>query len=332
MRSPLENANSPLSISSICRRADSLTAEAVLAHPPKAVYAYENIASHTFRAARQMGVKTIFELPIAYGRYRNELFREEVELQPAFADTFHKSFADAEWMRREEEGLELADQVIVPSGFVQSTLPASIPTSRCRVVPYGTPPLASGALDRRSKGSKLRVLYVGALTQRKGLSYLLEAIKKVGLSVEFTIIGTKLGTCKPLDEALQKYRWIPTAPHNVILEEMSRHDVLAFPTLLEGQALVVLEAMSRGMAVITTPNSGALDIITPGQDGFIIPIRSSDALAEKLDLLSLDRDLLESISIAAQNRAQECSWDKYRELLASVVEQVIEPVREPNHA
>ena len=66
-----------------------------------------------------------------------------------------------------------------------------------------------------------------------------------------------MASCEELDAALARYRYVPSVPHAHVLAEMERHDVLAFPTLSEGLALVILEAMSRGMAVVTTPNSGA---------------------------------------------------------------------------
>jgi len=319
--------DSPFSVPGIYRHFDSIVAKAVSSLPPSAVYAYDGGALQTFRTARRMGVKTIYELPTAHTRFKSEFFREEAELQPAFAGTFQKALVDSEWLSRKDQELELADQVIVPSSYVQSTLPASIPAGRVRVIPYGAPSvLAGGLLHRSKRGRKLRVLYVGTLSQGKGLSYLLEAIRKVETAVEFTIIGTRVGACKPLDTALQRYHWMPTIPHGAVLEAMSQHDVLAFPTLSEGLALVILEAMSRGMAVITTPNSGCLGIITDGKDGFIVPIRSSDALAEKLELLAGDRDLLEAMSAAALKRAQECTWQTYRELLASAMLDVLNPV------
>jgi glycosyltransferase involved in cell wall biosynthesis len=73
-------------------------------------------------------------------------------------------------------------------------------------------------------------------------------------------------------------------------------------------------------------------VITNGKDGFIVPIRSSDALAEKLDLLANDRELLKSISESALRRARECTWQSYRELLASTVNQVLQPAKESSHA
>jgi glycosyltransferase involved in cell wall biosynthesis len=326
-----EKHDSPFSISRIYAHLDEWVAKAVSARPPTAVYAYASAALETFRAARKNGVKTIYELPTAYWHFFNQFLREEAELQPDFAGTLH--FNEPSMLRRQDEELDLADRVIVPSVYVQSTLPAKIPGKMVHVIPYGAPAVITGSPSRRSEENrKLRVLYVGALTQRKGLSYLLEAIHKVETEVEFTMIGSRSGTCKPLDAALQRYHWTPTAPHSAILEAMSQNDVLAFPTLLEGFALVVLEAMSRGMAVITTPSSGALDVITNGKDGFIVPIRSSDALAEKLDLLANDRELLKSISESALRRARECTWQSYRELLASTVNQVLQPAKESSHA
>jgi glycosyltransferase involved in cell wall biosynthesis len=325
----LEIPNSPLSIIGIYRFIDSLAAKAVSSLAPSAVYAYDGAALQTFRVARRMGIKTIYELPTAHTRFKSEFFREEAELQPAFAATFPKAMVDAEWLNRKDQELELADQVIVPSSYVQSTLPSSVPAARVRVIPYGAPTVVADPLLHRSRrGRKLRVLFVGTLTQGKGLSYLLEAIRKVEHAVEFTIIGTRVGTSAPLDAALQRYQWTPTVPHDVVLEVMRQHDVLAFPTLSEGLALVTLEAMSCGMTVITTPNSGCIGVIRDGKEGFIVPIRSADALAEKLELLATDRDLLEAMSEAALKRAQECTWQKYRESLASATTDILDPVRD----
>jgi glycosyltransferase involved in cell wall biosynthesis len=333
MKALVEENGSMFSVSGIYSHFDRLVAEAVYSRPPRVVYAYDGGALQTFRAARRMGVKTIYELPTAHTRFKREFFREEAELQPAFAGTFQNALADPEWLDRKDEELELADQVIVPSSYVLSTLPANIPAARVRVIPYGAPAvLAEGGRSRGKRDGKLRVLYVGTLSQGKGLSYLLEAIKKVESAVEFTMIGTRVGECGPLDAALQRYRWTSTVPHSAVLEAMSQHDVLAFPTLSEGLALVVLEAMSRGMTVITTANSGCLGIIRDGKEGFIIPIRSAEALAEKLELLAGNRDLLDAMSEAALNRARKYTWQSYRESLASMVKEVLNAVKDASCA
>ena len=131
------------------------------------------------------------------------------------------------------------------------------------------------------------------------------------------------GRCAELDAALARYRYIPTLPHSQVLAEMEKHDVLVFPSLTEGYGLVILEALSRGLPVITTRNTGGPEVIRDGREGYFVPIRSADAIAEKLAQLAGDRDLLEAMSEAALERAQECTWQKYRELLASMMGQVM---------
>ena len=92
---------------------------------------------------------------------------------------------------------------------------------------------------------------------------------------------------------------------------------VVFPSLSEGYGLVILEALSRGLPVITTRNTGGPEVMEDGRQGFFVPIRSSEAIAEKLETLAADRALLEAMSEAALERARECTWEKYRRSLVS---------------
>jgi glycosyltransferase involved in cell wall biosynthesis len=160
---------------------------------------------------------------------------------------------------------------------------------------------------------------VGALSQRKGLSYLLKAAGQFGSEIDLTFLGRKVAECEPLDAALRVHRWIPSLPHGALLEEISRHDVMVFPSLFEGFGLVILEAMSQGLPVISTPNTAAPDFISDGEDGFIVPIRDANAIAEKLEILLRDRDRLRAMSQAAIRTAAAQSWEKYRRNIVSTV-------------
>jgi len=79
--------------------------------------------------------------------------------------------------------------------------------------------------------------------------------------------------------ALERHHWIASLPHPLILEQMRQHDVLVLPSLFEGYALVINEALSQGLPVIATANSGATEAVRDGVEGFIVPIRSSQAIA-----------------------------------------------------
>ena len=317
----------PLSIDAIYRSFDRHVA-ARLARLPciQAVYAYEDGALHTFQAAERLGLRRIYDLPIGYWRAAQQIFQEERELKPDWACTLTGLNDSAAKLERKDRELQLADLVVVPSDFVRSTL---LEHNACRapiaVVPFGSPP-ALAALSQTPTSGPLRVLYVGSLGQRKGLSYALDAVQALGAQVSLTLIGrVTAAKCLPLQAALGRHRWIETLPHDQILEQMRQHDVLLLPSLFEGYALVISEALSQGLPVLTTPNSGATQTIRDGVEGFIVPIRNSGAIAERLQQLVSNRDQLMAMRQACLRRAAELSWAGYEQGLRDAVRQALFP-------
>lgn len=309
------------SIDAVYRSLDSRVAKRLYDAPNlRGLYAYEDGALAGFRVARQLGIKTIYELPIGYWKCYRELMEEELSLQPEWARTLQGTSDSEEKLQRKDEELSLATDIIVPSDFVRGTLrKAGTLQARVSVHPYGAPTSpASRTAPPRNTG-KLKVLFVGALSQRKGLSYLLQALTHFGSEIELTLVGRKVAECRPLDAALRAHRWIPSLPHAALLQEMSRHDVMAFPSLFEGCALVVLEAMSQGVPVIATPNTGATHFVSDGEDGFIVPIRDVESIQERLEVLILDRDRLAAMSQAAMCKVAKHSWEQYRHSLVTTV-------------
>lgn len=278
------------------------------------VYLYEDGAAESFAAARRRGVKTIYDLPIGYWRAARRWLTEEAERRPEWAATLHGNRDSEEKLARKDRELALADEVVVASSFTRATL-AEAPEfgGRVTVVPYGAPVVGTGERRRRGAGEALRVLFVGSLGQRKGTADLLEAVAKLGSGVALTLIGTKpQGKCVPLEEGLRRHRWIPSCPHAEVLAEMRAHDVLVFPSLFEGFGLVILEAMSQGMPVITTAHTAGPDVITEGVDGFVVPIRAAEVIAEKLEWLRAEPGRAEAMGEAARVTAGRWGWERYR--------------------
>ena len=139
--------------------------------------------------------------------------------------------------------------------------------------------------------------------------------------MELTLVGARPAVpCAALDEALRRHRWFPDLSNADVLREMRRSDVLLFPSLCEGFGLVILEALACGLPVISTPHTGAPDVLTDGVDGFIVPIRSAGAIAEKLELLLASPPLLAAMQHAAAAKARALSWEKYRAAIARLVQ------------
>lgn len=290
----------------------------------KAVYAYEDASLEIFKIASSLSIQRIYDLPIGYWQAAQKIFAEERDLNPEWACTLSGLSDSTEKLTRKDEELSLASHVIVPSQFVLSTLHEFNLTSKpISVVPFGSPQ-AIHSFKPSKNHKQLRVLYVGSLGQRKGLSYLLDAINTLGSSVALTIIGKRQTLdCKPLNLALQRHKWIESLPHKEILSQMRVHDVLVLPSLFEGYALVLSEALSQGLPVIATYNSGATESVRENIEGYIVPIRNSIAIAEKLDLLNSDRDLLNAMKCACIDRALELNWLKYESQLQNIARSLI---------
>jgi len=166
---------------------------------------------------------------------------------------------------------------------------------------------------------------VGQIGQRKGVGYLLDAVDRLGAGVKLTLLGRPLAVPPVLKRAFERHRWIESAPHAEVLRLMREHDVLAFPSLFDGFGLVILEAMAQGTVVIATPNTAAPDLLDDGRDGFIVPIRSADAIAGRLTQLAEDRGLLAQMSEAARQTAARRTWEEYRRKVIEAVRAAVGP-------
>jgi glycosyltransferase involved in cell wall biosynthesis len=304
------------SVDAVSRSFDARVARLIRSGRIKAsaVYAYDYAALGTFEAAAAVGMRRFYELPTGYWRAGKRLLEEERELSPEWAATMEILADSPAKQARKDAELAAAERIVVPSGFVRETL-GEHPglTAEIAVIPYGAPPPALPA-ERRPAG-ELRVLYVGHLSQQKGISYLFAAMRELRGAAQLTLVGGKAGgRCPALDAELDRHEWLGPVPHARVLEVMREHDVLVFPSLFEGFGLVILEAMAQGLPVVATANTAGPEVIEEGVDGFVVPIRDPLAIARRVLDLARDRDRLAAMSAAALRKAARMSWQA-REVL-----------------
>jgi len=278
-----------------------------------AVYAYEDGALSTFKAARNIGISRLYDLPIGYWRSSRKLLQDEMDSHPEWAATL-TGFKDSESkLQRKDHELQLADHIFVASSFTRETLnefPGELPP--VHVIPYGFPEVGAKKHYSSLTGRKLKLLFVGGLSQRKGLYYLFEAIDDLEDKVELTIVGRKpVPDCRALNQSLIKHKWIESLPHSDILRLMQEHDAFVFPSLFEGFGLVITEAMSQGVPVITTDRTCGPDIITNGEDGWIINAGSTDEIKNAIESILHEPEKLKMMGNAAQEKARLRPWSKY---------------------
>jgi len=287
-------------------------------HAVDTVYAYEDGAYHTFEVAQDLGIRRIYDLPIGYHAAAQALYQEEAQLMPQWAGTIPGLHDAPEKLQRKARELELADKVVVASTFTASTLRGVVSNpTKMQIIPYGAPD--PQPFYKRSTNRPLKVLYVGSLTQRKGLSYLFDAVAPFKDRMTLTLIGRKVGNCRALDQALGQHQYFPSLPHAEILEQMRHHDLLVFPSLFEGFGLVLTEALSCGLPIIATAHTAAPDLITDKKEGFIIPIRDSQAIAQKFEWALDNPDGLAAMQHAAWELSKRLSWESYRKSLIDLL-------------
>lgn len=321
--SPLErllaSGERPFSVVGMYRHFDHKVARRLRKAGADVVYAYEGGAFHTFREARSLGVKTFYELTTGHWAWKRRFLQEEAQRNPESAPFLSQLRDSDRHLAEKSEELRLADIVFVPSEHVRRTLAGIIADEKIRVIGYGAPPVEARKRELRHPNRPLKVLFAGALSRQKGIGYLLDAVDLIGTRLELTLIGRRLGADTRVDTACSNHQWFQTLPHRKVLEVMTESDVMVLPSFSEGFGLVVTEALACGLPVIVTPNVGASDLIKDGKEGFVVPVASAEAIADRLNTLDQDRELLAQMSLNAQIAATEHSWSKYRRNLAETI-------------
>ncbi|HEX2715395.1 MAG TPA: glycosyltransferase family 4 protein [Candidatus Acidoferrales bacterium] len=284
---------------------------------PGAVVCYDSCGLRAFQQARSLGVICVLDQSIGHIKSGLRLFREEAELHPEFAETLPLAVPD--WfVERCCKELELADHILVSSCYVKQTLfENGVRQDKIKHVPYGAEIDSYTRSESKGNGS-FRLLFVGQLSQRKGIKYLLEAFRNLRLpGSELVLVGGIVGSGKGLQPYREIFRHVPIVPRGEVHHYFRQADLFVYPSLHEGSALSIYEALASGLPVIATPNCGS--VVRNGIEGFIVPIRDVEALKERILLLYENRELREEMGRRARLRAEEFTWATYRQRLSQVM-------------
>ena len=313
-------------VDAVYRHLDSFAAARVnkLAEIEKlsAVYAYDDGAFETFQVSKRYGLRCIYDLPTTYWKMVQSLLEEEVVRYPDWKCTMGGVRNSEQKFARKEAELQLADVIICPSNFVRDSLPDAIKKSKqVYVIPFGSPEITRSDIRRDiRKTDKMKVLFVGNMSQQKGLADVFAAMKLLDSSqFELHVLGAMIADMSFYHEQFPNFQYHKTRPHPEVLLLMQSCDVLVLPSIAEGRALVQQEALACGLPIIVTKNAGAEDLVEDEQAGFLVPVRNPQAIAEKLELLHRDRERLAVMKEAARAKARQVTWNEYRSRLIEAV-------------
>lgn len=274
-------------------------------------------AKSTLLRSREFNIHSVLNCPIADHRFARALLEEEARLVPSFAQTLQFPSRTPSMDRRLETELDLADHILTYSSFHRdSFISMGVPAEKVLVVPLGVDIDAFCPGDTRSNDDIFRVIFVGQLSQRKGLSYLLEGFERASLpNSELLLAGRVVGTDAPWI-ARPNVRHVGHLPRSDLPDAYRSADVFVMPSLIEGFCLTALEALACGLPSLVTPNTFGDDVVRDGIEGFMLPIRDPGAISERLQYLHANRDVLTRMRSAARHRAEGYSWSAYGQRLA----------------
>jgi alpha-maltose-1-phosphate synthase len=229
-------------------------------------------------------------------------------------------------IERELEEYQLCDVIVVPSGFAERSFADNgVPLNKVRRLPFGVDLEMFRPLPKDD--SVFRVFFAGRIGLRKGIGYLLQATAQ--LAAKGAVEVWLAGDVEPEVRALvarrsEKVRLLGQLPRAHLKWYYSQASVFVLPSVEEGLAMVLAQAMACGVPVITTPNSGAEDIMTNGVEGFIIPPRDPEAIEDRLNRLIQDPGLRSQMASAALARANALrGWDDYGQRAISAYERLL---------
>jgi glycosyltransferase involved in cell wall biosynthesis len=286
----------------------------------RAVYVFNSAGLEILQAARPRGLKGVVEQTIAPRSIEWALLRDEAQRFPGWETPAAKDSMMEDYCAREAAEWAAADLVVCGSEFVrEGIVNCGGAAEKCVVVPYGLERAAESAPRAPRRAGPLRVLTVGAVGLRKGSPYVFDAARQLGPRAEFRMVGA----VQVLPEAEKQLRAHVQLTGVVPRTEVAAHyawaDVFLLPSLCEGSATSIYEAMFQGLPVVCTPSTGS--VVRDGVDGFIVPPRDGALIAEKLALLAGQPRALAEMSAHARQRAADFTLEKYGERLIAAFRQ-----------
>lgn len=293
-----------------------------------ALIAISGAALKAGRLLQARGGKYICDRGSTHARYQWRLLSQEHQHWGAPLDIY-----DPRDTEREERQYAQADCIAVPSSFAaRSFVEEGIPADKMRVIPYGVRldafrPVASPAAD------SFDVLFVGQVSLRKGVPYLLQAFAQLRHPRKrLRIVGPMFPHMKillsrpPLSQLMtEQVEIVGAISRQQLVSYLSTSHVMVLPSLEEGLALVQGESMACGCPVLATPNTGSEDLFSDGVEGFIVPPRDVEALTARLQQLADNPAMQRQMSAAALDRVQHLGgWNDYGDRWVQVLRTVCE--------
>jgi len=278
----------------------------------RVVWAYMEYNNRLLKRCRQNHVPTILDVPIGHQRACKEVLAREFQrynLDCSF-------LASEKWVRRYEESYALANQIVVGSTFVKTTLvDYGVEDSKIIVNPYGVDVKHWQQCFDQDKKTKDKTIfiYTASVGLRKGIQYLLDAWKMMQPSnAELWICGHNHLPNHPEFTGLpSSVKMLGKQSHQQLANLYSQAHVYVLPSLFEGLARSGIEAMAAGLPPIVTWESGLTDLVTDDYNGWIVPSCDATAISNCIQKILAKPESVFVYGSRAYESAAPYSWENY---------------------
>jgi glycosyltransferase involved in cell wall biosynthesis len=224
------------------------------------------------------------------------------------------------WMiARELREYALCDRVVVMSSFAQrSFITQHFAPERLLVCPAGAhvgdfcapPAIRSARAERVARGDRLTVLLVGTLSARKGVFDLVEVVLALSAQMHFRFVGTVAPDAEAcLARMAGKIELIPRVAQHELPALYAGGDIFLLHSIEDGFAVVLVQALMAGLAVLCSENCAASDVVDDGKTGAVVPAHAPERVIKQLLHWHQERSALSTLLGNLDTPQRDFSWD-----------------------
>lgn len=295
-----------------------------------AIVFYDKLSEEHFALREKIcpDIKFIIDVACATDQYMRKVFEKDVEIT---GDDYLKIERQTIWTEGGKATIpvrnKLADGFLVASSFVEKSLiDYKAEVSKIRVVPYGVDTSMFSLKTFKDAYCKVKFIFVGRLNRHKGIQHLLPAFEKIDPRKAELIL---VGQYDDNDVLIKKYQNFSNikfrgfVTQDIVAKLYKAADVFVLPSLGDAMAQVGIEAMSCGLPIIVSDNTGVKDLITNGEEGFVVPVSNTDALYKKMEWFVDHPNKINTMGMNARKIAEKYTWNYYKQNVVKAINEIL---------
>lgn len=274
------------------------------------------------------GIKRIMDVSIANRLFLKKVYERDIAITQNYNLQKEQFFL---WnsinLSRFKKEIEDSDFFLAGSNMVKrSLLYSGVESDKIFIVPYGVNINKFSFHNKVMIKGPLKLVFVGQLLYRKGIHHLLSVVSSFPIEkVELYIAGSydKNSDTYKKYKCYSNIHFLGFVTRDILSDLYVKSDVFVLPSLGEGLALVVLEALSSGVPCIVSDMTGANDLIEDGKNGFVFEASNDEQLKEKIQWFIDNPQKIPEMSEYSRKSVINQTWESYYNNAVKVVNKIL---------